>query len=256
VLEELYTQETEQIIADNMNKCYVAMTRPIERLYVGNHHEKGEFGKLFHQVLQMHPEAREVDGAWIVDLDQGARHARPATQSPVENFHPVDIHDYLWFPHIALQDKAELYDQDYLSEEMQYGLEFHQLAASIHRADEITEGIERGISDGSISALHRKKLQEDLQEIFRNETYLALLNDAQSILSEQSIIGAKGVIHRPDKIILKAAETIILDFKTGLPQDTHTKQIKNYKKSLEEMGYPAVGCYLYYSSIHEFRQVV
>lgn len=255
LLQDLYARENEQIIADNLNKCYVAMTRPVSRLYVGNDHDKGAFGKLFHQVLRTHPEAKEEEGAWIVDLNEGEQIQEEEIQQNVNNFIPKDIHEYLWFPHIAIQDKSELYDHDYLSEEMQYGLEFHQLAAAIHHEKEIEQGIERGISEGTISILNREKLAKDLREIFQNQAYLDLLKNAAEILSEQNIIGTKGEMHRPDKIILKENETILLDFKTGLPQVKHNKQIEDYRNCLEEMGYPNVCCYLYYSSIREFIQI-
>lgn len=255
VLQELYTKEREQIIADNMNKCYVAMTRPIERLYVANNYDKSGFGALFHQALAQHPLSVLNSEVLHLDIDEGSNLHATSSHKRGESFVPKDIHDYLWFPHIALQDRAELYDEAFLSEEMQYGLEFHQLAASIRRKEEIKDAVETGISEGSISSLNGENLQRDLHELFKNQTYLELLEGARDILSEQSIIGSKGVLHRPDKIILKDDETLILDFKTGLPNAKHETQIRQYKKSLIEMGYPKVRAFLFYTALQKLAEI-
>ena len=75
------------------------------------------------------------------------------------------------------------------------------------------------------------------------------------VLNEQAILVDENTVVIPDKIIVKENETIIIDYKTGLPENKDIKQIIGYKDVLEDMSYPNVKCYLYYSSIEELRLV-
>ena len=256
LLKDLYKTENEQIIADNLNKCYVAMTRAKFRLYVGNDHEKGAFGKLFHAALCLHPQVKQDSDSALVDLDEGFAQKESTESSDASNFLPKNVQDYLWFPHIALQDKNELYEEDYLSDEMQFGLEFHKLAASIHAENQIKPALEKGIAEGSISSLNEIRLASELHKLFENTEYTAMLQDAIRILSEQEIISDKGELQRPDKIILKESETILIDFKTGVPKSADEKQIRKYHNTLQEMGYSAVKACIFYSSLQEIRCII
>ena len=125
VLRDLYYSERDQIVTDNVNKCYVAMTRAIERLYVGNYYEKKNFGELFHNAI----DAPEKDGTKIIDTNDGPRNADASKSKKVALFHPENIKNRLWFPDIALQDREEMVASNYLSEEMQFGVQFHLLVS-------------------------------------------------------------------------------------------------------------------------------
>ena len=87
------------------------------------------------------------------------------------------------------------------------------------------------------------------------QEYQKLIQNNVQVLNEQAILVDENTMARPDKIVIKADETIIIDFKTGIPGSKDEKQIKSYQNTLETMGYPNVSCYLYYSSIGELRQI-
>ena len=91
--------------------------------------------------------------------------------------------------------------------------------------------------------------------LFNNQDYLNLLEGNIKILNEQDIIINETSILRPDKIIFKKNETIIVDFKTGLPKNSDNKQVKEYQLILEKMKYPNVKVYLFYTAINELRIV-
>ena len=80
----------------------------------------------------------------------------------------------------------------------------------------------------------------------RFEPYRQVLKNAKETLEEQSFIVENGEELRPDKVILKDQETILIDFKTGIPNQRDEKQVAKYKTTLESIGYPNVKSYLYY----------
>ena len=255
VLQDLYTNEKEQIVADNVNKCYVAMTRPVERLYVGNYFEKKTFGNLFHQTLESASDVTVVDEALVIDLNDGARSSHSKKGTDAENFHPANIQDHLWFPDIALQDTKELRDSDFLSSEMQFGIEFHLMTSRVENADAIKSSIEEAILEGDIAKSNSPLLTEKLKDLFSLTEYQQLFEGKTGVLNEQSILVDEKNVIRPDKIILKEQETIIVDYKTGLPSSKDVKQINGYKKVLDTMGYPNVRCFIFYSSLTELQEV-
>jgi ATP-dependent exoDNAse (exonuclease V) beta subunit len=255
VLQDLYYSERDQIVTDNINKCYVAMTRAIERLYIGNYYEKKKFGELFHKAIGSHEATVEKDGTRTIDINDGTRNAAKSKTKKIELFHPENIRDCLWFPDIALQDREEIVSNNYLSEEMQFGNQFHLLVSLVDHSSEIETTIDKLIQKGEISAVNKATLKEKLGQLYSQSDYQKLLDGKIDVLNEQSIIVDETTIIRPDKIILKENETIVVDYKTGIPSQKDEKQILDYKSTLEKMGYPKPSCYLFYTSINELRLV-
>ena len=111
------------------------------------------------------------------------------------------------------------------------------------------------IDAGEVSIENRKRLREKLDSLLNREEYIALFAGSTEILSEQAIILSENEIARPDKIIVKPNETVLLDYKTGVPSAKDEKQINSYRNTLESMGYPQVSSYLFYTATNELRLV-
>lgn len=250
----LYEREKNQILTDIVNLCYVGMTRPVERLYIRNFFEKRSFGGLFHQVLEGTGLASNEEESLVLSLSDGQR-TPPKEEDYAKNFFPQDISDRLWFPHIAFQDTEELQHEDFLSDEMQFGIQFHLLASRIKKKTEIDNELNAAQSAGEIATQNIPQLKERLEQLFALSSYTAILEKANKILSEQSILLQNGNTVRPDKLILKENETIVVDFKTGVPKDQDVKQTRMYGRVLKEMGYPEVKAYIYYTAIGELRLI-
>lgn len=248
VLKELYDHEKEQVLVDCVNLCYVAMTRPEQRLYIYNHFEKKNFGRLFHEALDVIDGIKTTEGVKYFDFKPDEEQITHEKEADSLLFHPTDLTEKLWFPDIALQDKEEVFDEDYLSPEMAFGRQFHLMISRINKAEEISSSIDIGIKSGEIDPENKEELLRKLNDTFHSEEYLAMFNDITGVLNEQSIIISVKETVRPDKVILKKNETVIIDYKTGIPNQKDQKQIKTYKSVLEEIGFPEVSGYLFYIS--------
>ena len=138
---------------------------------------------------------------------------------------------------------------------MQFGLQFHLLMSRIDKRTSIDKELESAINVGEVSKSNEAALKDKLDALFNREDYLSLFDGDHSILSEQAIILGGNELIRPDKVIVKKNETIVLDYKTGLPSKKDEKQINEYKSALESMGYPKVSSYLFYTALDELRLV-
>ena len=74
-------------------------------------------------------------------------------------------------------------------------------------------------------------------------------------MNECSILTPNGEEKRPDRVIIKDGEAVVIDYKFGAysPEDTdlyrrYKKQVSRYKELLTSMGYTNVKGYLWYLS--------
>lgn len=240
-----YNKEKDQVFVDALNLCYVAMTRPQNRLYISNTFEKNSFGALIHEKFRVLPDVAENEG--ILELNYYPTDEKvPKDFKNESKFYPTDNRDILWFPDIALQDKEDVFEQEYLSNEQRFGRQFHLLISRVSSKEMVDKELKNGILNGEYEYLFKDDLSEKVKEALEFEPYRQILKNAKETLEEQSFIVENGEELRPDKVILKDQETILIDFKTGIPNQRDERQVAKYKTTLESIGYPNVRSYLYY----------
>lgn len=250
----LYEQEYDAALLDKINLLYVALTRAKDRLYVRNRAvNTNTFGKLFHAILG----TLRQDESVRINYQLGERKAVISEEQQKEEleFFPARISDNLWFPEIALQDTM-LTDENPLSEERRFGKQLHELLSRISSADQIEKELEKATLEGKVEALFKEELKSKLAIIFADVQYLSLFDDAQEVLKEQDILIDATEIKRPDIIIRKANETLVIDYKSGQEQNKYAKQLTTYATVLKNMGLPEVKAYIYYTTPQKLVQIV
>lgn len=255
-------QELEQIKTDSINKCYVAMTRPIERLYILNEYtKKASFSILFDSILEkMEGEKRELENGGTV-FSNGKRTIIQRVTEKIEapNFIPKNVTDRLWFPDISLQDNQYLTDQNLLTNAQRFGNQLHLVLSCAHSNEELESAISTFLKSGEIETEFSERIKLEMNEILNDSNYQSLFENADKILSEQPIIVDELTTIRPDKIILKSTnnqeKAIVVDYKTGLPQKKYSKQVTDYAFALKEIGYQDVEGYLFYTSTRKLERI-
>ena len=251
---EFQAKEKAQILTDKVNQSYVAFTRPMERLYILNHHKKNAFGSLAHKCFKELTECEIID-SHSLKISIGERSLRIPKENKVDSsfFIPTSIAENLWFPDISLQDQSKLTEADFLTPEQRFGNQFHLAMAAINDTLLIDSTIEQLSKEGEIEVEFVDEITKKIKGIFELSSYSQLFENALEILNEQSIILDEQTIRRPDKLILKEHETIILDYKTGIPKQKDEKQILEYILTLEQMELPSVKGYIFYTHNNELR---
>lgn len=256
-IREEYDFEFNQSFLDKINLCYVMFTRPIERLYVANFFDINprdqRFGKKLHEVLHYLPvtslngEKQESKNTFRIEIGQQAKAQQDEGSAGTElNFTPVSLSNKLWFPDISLQENA-LDEDTGLSDQQRFGNQLHLLLSLIGNENEIESQLGALTETGEVEIGFEEKLRSELQKIFSMYDYQQLLQGAEKILNEQGIIISATETRRPDKIILKKDETIVIDYKTGIPKEKHLKQVQVYADTLREMGYQNVRGIVFYT---------
>lgn len=247
--------ELNQRMMDKINLLYVAMTRPIERLYVFNHHKKSTLGAYFQDAFETIEGAQINGDEYELQIGNEERSTKKLEEGNDQFYIPKPSSDNLWFPDIALQDREELITEPFLSDEQRFGNQFHLAISKIHFKDEIEAKLTSFIQSGEVEAQFESKLNASLIELFDSENYINLFDGAIRILPEQAFIVSKSEQLRPDLIIEKKDSTIVVDYKTGLPKAKDIKQVQLYKKVLTEIGFPNVNAFLFYTHKNDLQLI-
>ena len=85
-------------------------------------------------------------------------------------------------------------------------------------------------------------------KLWKLEEVKQLFNDTLQAKNETEILLSNGKVIRPDRLVFKEDEVIIIDYKTGKHQESHCKQLDHYQTILEEMGYLKIKKILIYVS--------
>lgn len=253
-LSDLHQNESNQILGDKLNLCYVTFTRPMEQLYILNQFQKGKavrFGRLVHETIKkIYPEQGEEINLLIQD---GKRNSLPDSSETTNSFIPETISDQLWFPDIALQNKDELDDSDYLNEQRQFGREYHYIISELTPEISIEDCLNKAQLEGEISSLNKARIKDLVERTLTHEPYVALKKNSINIFFEQSFIDKGGKIVRPDQLIERDDKMIIVDFKTGIADKKNQKQVHEYVLLVSEMTEKTVEGYLLYVDDKEIR---
>ena len=60
---------------------------------------------------------------------------------------------------------------------------------------------------------------------------------------------------RPDRVMVRGKEAVVVDYKFGREEESHKEQIRNYIGILGEMGYSSVKGYVWYVSAGKIAQI-
>jgi hypothetical protein len=74
------------------------------------------------------------------------------------------------------------------------------------------------------------------------------LLESGTCLPEVELLGTDGSILRPDLVIKKTNEIIIIDYKTGEPNDSYKQQLELYAVRLQQMNYSSITCGILYTT--------
>ena len=110
------------------------------------------------------------------------------------------------------------------------------------------------MNSGDIEADERDELIEKINDIFEIAQVRAWFEPGLQVFTEAPVITDAGVL-RPDRVVIDEDRVIIIDFKTGMKSDSHSKQLITYMDAMTAMGHENVDAYLLYLEQEEIEKV-
>lgn len=248
-----YYQEHLQAHLDNLNLLYVAFTRPEDQLYIWAPRPSKVALKTTADLLQqtlVHQTSDDMpDWTHCWDEDAGILEiGRPAAQVAAPHTAPPWSEPPTLMPAYEASLVHALLTAPAASSSAQarYGKLVHHVLARITYADDLP---------GVLSDLRATEDIDQQIQVRLEAQLVALLNQPQvhdwfsadwEVKNEATILTPSGQMLRPDRVLIQPNQTVVIDFKTGMPQPHHSQQIQAYTALLRDMEHANVAGYLLY----------
>jgi hypothetical protein len=127
------------------------------------------------------------------------------------------------------------------------GIKLHELFSRIRYIDDLDKVIE---SYGYREALGKdelKRLKTNLSANINNELIKEYFTSNWDVKQESALVDEDGNTYRPDRVVVKDKNAVVLEFKTGEELDKYDNQVKKYLRALKQLGYESVNGFLVYN---------
>lgn len=123
----------------------------------------------------------------------------------------------------------------------------HAVMAKIDRASDLDSVIDEMVRQGRIDLELSAEIKAELKPYVNNPEVAEWFDGSGRGLNERDIIiPGDRPDRRPDRILLRNGETIVIDYKFGEPEPKHQTQVADYVNLLREAGFSDVSGWLYY----------
>lgn len=267
VLKDDYESETDKSKLDVINLLYVALTRPKDRLYILNQLDvnktTGKIDNYFLDYCLTQSEAKINETNYrfglfspkIVNSQQSTINSKQTSNEVIKEvvYNP-------WRSKINISYQApKFWDVENPENYTDYGNLIHQLLSEIKRIDPIANGVEltlnKFVNKGLFDEKNKTEILNELEQLLKIPKVASFFTDFDDLKTETAILLKTGESYKPDRVIIRENDTIIVDYKTGKKEEKHNKQLENYKILLSEMGYTNIKSYLLYIKDKELVQV-
>lgn len=247
---DIYTKEWEKTQLDLLNIFYVATTRPTERLFIICDLPSESAGEIkdIPGLIRAFLEDRQLWDDQMTEYSLGDPEPLPLkTKKPASVAHPELFISGNWRKNILLSGHAaEYWDLDDDSRNLEWGNLVHRILSGINTVSDLGPAIVAEVNAGNIQAGKAQELKMLLEGILSQEEIKPFFDGNYQLKNEAGILRPGGGEYRPDRLMIKEKQTIVLDYKTGKKDSKHIRQLEQYAALLMEMGYTEVEKYLLY----------
>lgn len=256
--ETAYNTRREELELDNVNLLYVALTRPVEQLYIISENKGKEkdleeatnFSHLFIDFLKNNSE----ETLW--SEDESSYHFGTPNRANIKHQEVQDDNLIMLEKFISsswknqnisiVANSSKLWDSEN-EVAIDYGNLVHELLSKIKTFDDVNEVIESYLLEGLFDSETASKLEELINSVVNHPMLKKYYKkEGITIINEQEMISKEKLIQIPDRLILEKGKMTILDYKTGKPHKKYEVQLQNYAVTLSNMGFDIEGKYLIY----------
>lgn len=262
IFSEQLAEETMLMTADQLNKWYVAFTRPRHRLYaLFSHRKRYQATSAARLLSAMLPAPVELEGESFAQywneanntFSYGKPEPAPKVQPSAYGVNSFDlslIESHHWHQRATVRRQAvhlSARDNVQPDEKLQRGRVIHELLSRIEDAKDIDGVTKELIIEGWLPEKDAQELQNSLRELLQDDDVAQWFAPGWVPITERELLLANGGVLRPDRVITKGGKAQVIDYKSGEDRPKDRKQVLEYKSVLEEMGYEVTGCWLLYT---------
>lgn len=268
---EDYLNELDKTLIDNINLLYVAFTRPKEMLYVITQDIKEENrttsrvdgnGTNTPSDISFYI-VNSIDDSGFEDKSEKIKIYQVGDSGFAENkivsdekVISGDVFDEMiyndWYKKVVIKPKNHFirpWEDKY--EDVSYGNVFHDIMSEIIYKEDAEDVLNDAKRNGLLDGEKFDKLKMEVTNLLNDKIVSAWFGNDWQVLTERDILTKEGKTYRPDRVIYKGNEAIVIDYKTGGEKKEYKEQINNYAELLKQSGFESVSKYLLYINQEE-----
>ncbi len=258
-----YLNERLQLWVDNLNLLYVAFTRAGKNLIVWSH--KNQHRTMAELLTNALPQVEQAgNGIWneeeglyewgipCASAEKQEVKEEVITKSPMNRLaqKPTKQLVRMTSMHHDIEFRQSNPSADFIAgvnEEtsshrfINRGSMLHALFSSIRTKDDIEDSINRLIFEGIIGS---REVEDEIRQLTRKAFTLPQIKEwydgSWQLFNECDIIwmeDGKLKNRRPDRVMMRNGNIVIVDFKFGKPHPNYNRQVQEYMQLLTRMGY-------------------
>ncbi len=285
-----YREERLQLWVDNLNLLYVAFTRACKNLIVWcKDEQKDTVSKLLRESIDCMKEIKmtcnmpefddeeedkeENDEPIVYEYGEicisGKKKKSDSTNRLVAVPEAVNVKIESLETEIDFKQSNRSADfirgdedeeENLRSQYIRQGQLLHTLFASIDTKKDLPAAIERLLFEGVIESTEKaeeiKKMAEKALNLNEVKDWYSgewtLYNECSIIYNDKQ---GKMQTKRPDRVMMKEDEVVVIDFKFGKKKPEYSTQVREYMSLLSEMGYTGIKGYIWYVYSGELENV-
>lgn len=245
-----YRDEYLQTVIDNLNMMYVAFTRAEERLYLIAPDKRGNnIQKLIKHVIENNESFKKSLNGNIFEMGKKIRKINRDVNIDIKT---ESLRNYVstnWYKKIIIKPKhkrIKLFRDKDFSFKTNWGILVHEALSYIKTKNDVDDSVLKLLSEGLITNEQRAELKTQIGYVLANDTVKEWFTEDWEVKNETEILLTDGRTIRPDRVIIKNKNVVVIDYKTGAENKEHENQINDYARALSRMDYNSVEKYLLY----------
>lgn len=133
----------------------------------------------------------------------------------------------------------------------------HRVMSEIETKEDIDKALQRLTIEGLISTTKQyDRIKYIVERALANPKAANWFNGTYRLYNECTILCKENEkTRRPDRVMVKGSEAVVVDYKFGNEDSKHYEQVKQYMNLLTEMGYENVKGYLWYAYKNYIKEV-
>lgn len=242
---QIHLKHQAELELDSLNLLYVALTRPVEQLYVigkrdinkkGSVNLKSYSGLLIDYLMTI--------GKWdnLQTLYSFGNQIKPLSKIKAKDLKIIDQKKFISTEKKdhnikVITNSGYLWDTKQ-EDAIEKGNLVHDIMQDIKTKNDVSPAVKNFVLNGNINEEQAKGLESIILQIVTHQELAKYYSENNIIYNERDIISKTGKLYRPDRLVIsKNNEVVIIDYKTGLHNPKYQHQLQDYQDVLEEMNY-------------------
>lgn len=250
VFADLFFEEEEKSVLDEVNVLYVAFTRPVSRLYAisdlpSQKSRSITTSKLLSDFLVSEGYAIQPNQPVVMEYGE---YIPPKEKTTTDHaFIQEKMISQFWRKKVVIAPSSELFEgSGKRFTALQWGKLLHSTLSEVSYAHEVEKVVERKVRAGAFDPPQGEVILSKLKEVVEHPQLNRYFQKAVKVLNEHEMLSADGALLRPDRLVFDEEQLVIIDYKTGMQDEKHKHQLNEYAVALNDMGYQQISKILVY----------